>query len=82
MLFRSWETVSSAIPLICVFILARPIRSYYTVIRQKPWVPRSAPVLTAEEKKRKESIRREKERDKVDEQSWESFPASDPPASW
>jgi len=52
------------------------------VIMQKPWVQRSAPALTAEEKKRKESIRREKERDRVDEQSWESFPASDPPASW
>lgn len=52
------------------------------VLRQKSWVPPSVPVLTAEEKKRKESIRREKERDKVDEQSWESFPASDPPASW
>lgn len=38
--------------------------------------------LAAKEKKRQESIRREQERDLVDEQSWESFPASDPPASW
>ncbi len=30
----------------------------------------------------KEAIRREQERDEVDERSWESFPASDPPASW
>ncbi|MBX3011456.1 MAG: CsbD family protein [Caldilineaceae bacterium] len=34
------------------------------------------------EQKRKEAIRQEKERDHVDERSWESFPASDPPASW
>lgn len=52
------------------------------VLMQKRWSQQSVPALTAEEKKRKESIRREKERDRVDEQSWESFPASDPPASW
>ncbi len=40
------------------------------------------PELSHEEKKRQESIRQENERDYVDEQSWESFPASDPPASW
>lgn len=40
------------------------------------------PELSPEEKKRQESIRQERERDYVDEQSWQSFPASDPPASW
>lgn len=40
------------------------------------------PEPSREEKKRQESIRQENERDYVDEQSWESFPASDPPASW
>lgn len=42
----------------------------------------AAPALSHEEQKRQESIRQENERDYVDEQSWESFPASDPPASW
>ena len=36
----------------------------------------------AQREKVKEAIRRERERDDVDERSWESFPASDPPASW
>jgi uncharacterized protein YjbJ (UPF0337 family) len=42
----------------------------------------SAPARTSSQKKRDEAIRQERERDRVDEQSWESFPASDPPASW
>jgi len=32
--------------------------------------------------KRQEAIRQETVQDTVDEQSWQSFPASDPPASW
>jgi uncharacterized protein YjbJ (UPF0337 family) len=32
--------------------------------------------------KRQEAIRQETVQDAVDEQSWQSFPASDPPASW
>lgn len=50
-------------------------------VAQLRW-PQVASELSAEEKRRKESIRQERERDLVDEQSWESFPASDPPASW
>jgi len=37
---------------------------------------------SSSEKKRQEALRQESERDLVDEQSWESFPASDPPATW
>lgn len=32
--------------------------------------------------KRQETVRQETVQDAVDEQSWQSFPASDPPASW
>lgn len=59
----------------------------FAVIALVVWVaklrwPTEAEEISPVEQKRKESIRQEKERDRVDEQSWESFPASDPPASW
>lgn len=62
--------------------LAIGLIGFLLVVAQLRRSERAKPALSPEEQKRQESIRQEKERDYVDEQSWESFPASDPPASW
>ena len=62
--------------------LAIGLIGFLLVIAQLRRPNQPKPALSREEEKRQESIRQEKERDYVDEQSWESFPASDPPASW
>lgn len=46
------------------------------------WTPLQTDKTPAQRQAAKEGIRLERERDDVDERSWESFPASDPPASW
>lgn len=63
-------------------ILFAGVVAFLLVIAKVRQLGQAKQPLTSDEKKRKESIRQERERDQVDEQSWESFPASDPPASW
>lgn len=69
---RSMPWVTLAIGLLGLLLVVTQLRK----------INQPKPELSHDEKKRQESIRQEKERDYVDEQSWESFPASDPPASW
>lgn len=75
-----WLIVMFAIGITVLFLQRRSLW-HRSLSVSKP-VSKSVSTLTEDEKKRQESIRRAKERDLVDEQSWESFPASDPPASW
>ena len=46
------------------------------------WSQFTSTQTSAQQKTAREERRRARERDDVDERSWESFPASDPPASW
>jgi len=73
------KPLASRIPWLGVAIAVLGVVAYLAKLQ----LDRQAAIeVTPYEKKRKESIRQENERDLVDEQSWESFPASDPPASW
>ncbi|MEZ4732789.1 MAG: CsbD family protein [Caldilineaceae bacterium] len=64
------------------FALAGGALVLWTIISQLRQPAAPSPGHSTSEQKRQESLRQERERDLVDEQSWESFPASDPPASW
>jgi len=73
------KPLASRIPWLGVAIAVLGVVAYLAKLQLDR---QAALAVTPYEKKRKESIRQENERDLVDEQSWESFPASDPPASW
>lgn len=46
------------------------------------WWPQRTSTQNSAQRHAEREARRASERDEVDERSWESFPASDPPASW
>ncbi len=73
------KSLASRVPWLAFALAVLGVVAYFAKMQ---WDSQAAQNLPPAERKRKEAIRQEKERDPVDERSWESFPASDPPASW
>lgn len=70
---------SSSLPWAWIVVALLGAAAYLT---RQWWGQRQSETDTPKRQGTREALRRERERDDVDERSWESFPASDPPASW